>query len=776
MERSGRRLATSDTVAHRIRRVLGPIAPPGTARRRLLRRGYRILKSLAKLRNRRYVSRQIATLWDRAILSVAIRICRDPLARERLRDEAPCRWREILASLAFPVRDHVDVSIVIAVHNHFWRTLQCLHAIQSATDGPAYEVIVVDDCSTDRTPRILNKVAGVVTLRNERKGGFIASRNRGAVKARGEHLVFLEQDVLVTPGWLGALVRTFQESPGTGLAGAKAVDSGGRLLEAGAVLWRDGSAWAYGKLDQVDHPRYNFAREVDYCSAGCVMIRRALFLELGGFDSESQTDAYDHADLAFRIRHSGHQVIYQPLAKIVERDGGPAQAHTPQEIRSRTRNQRRFRERWRERLDFHPESNSGLSRLVRAHGLEAGSLGQVLVIDHRIPTPDRDCGSLRMAEIMRRIRQAGHHVALVPDKMLVLTPYLQDLQSQGIEVALPPHYHSVLEYLEQHGRDFDLAIISRADVADRHMATVKRLAPRAKIVFDTVDLHFLREERQAAFRQDPATRAAVALRKEQELRLARSADLTLVVSPTEKAVLEQESGGQVDVRILPTIYPACATDPPGWNKRRDIVFIGSFAHLPNIDAVLYFAREIFPRVRARIPAVVFKVIGPEPTPEIEELRCPSIHILGFVSDVKPVFDRARVAVAPIRFGAGVKGKVNQSMSFGVPTVVTSIAAEGMYLTDGENALIADDAQSFADAVVRLWTHSELWRKVSRSGIQSLNEHFSVEAAARPIDELLVWAGLSAAHAKKRGSRNEREKPSSFRGTSGPRGTWNDLPS
>ena len=174
--------------------------------------------------------------------------------------------------------------------------------------------------------------------------------------------------------------------------------------------------------------------------------------------------------------------------------------------------------------------------------------------------------------------------------------------------------------------------------------------------------------------------------------------------------------------ILPTIYPGGAADPPGWKGRRDIVFIGGFAHAPNVDAVLFFTSEIFPLIRARIPDAVLKVIGPDPTPEISELSSPNVQILGFVPDVKPIFDRAIVSVAPIRFGAGVKGKVNQSMSFGVPTVVTSIAAEGMYLTHGENALIADDPASFADAVVRLWTSPELWRKVSRNGLQNLAQH------------------------------------------------------
>jgi glycosyltransferase involved in cell wall biosynthesis len=365
---------------------------------------------------------------------------------------------------------------------------------------------------------------------------------------------------------------------------------------------------------------------------------------------------------------------------------------------------------------------------------------KVLVIDHRIPTPDRDCGSLRMMEIMRAVLRRGHHVTLIPDDMLVFPPYLEDLQAVGIEVVYHPYYPSVRDYLDQHGREFDLVIISRADVADRHMAAVRQFAPQAKLVFDTVDLHFVREERQAQFPQANSLQPAAANRKEQELRLARGADLTLVVSPVEKALLEKECHNEIDVRIIPTIYPTSDRKPPGFEGRRGIVFIGGFDHAPNIDAVLYFAREILPRVRERIPDVLFQVIGPDPTPEVRQLASPGVQIMGLVPDVKPIFDQARVAVAPIRFGAGVKGKVNQSMSLGVPTVVTSIAAEGMYLVHERNAMIADDPESFADAVVRLSSSRPLWRRVSTNGLRSLKKHFSVEAASRQIDALLKWAG------------------------------------
>ncbi len=377
----------------------------------------------------------------------------------------------------------------------------------------------------------------------------------------------------------------------------------------------------------------------------------------------------------------------------------------------------------------------------RLINLVSGRAGRILIVDHRLPSPDRDSGSLRIVQMIRLLLSRGHRVTFIPDNLLVWPPYFQDLQSMGVEVVCPPSYDSVDAYLERHGRAFDLAIVCRSGIAAKHLAALRRLAPGARMVFDTVDLHFLREEREAELVQDFALSAAVGVRREQELSMARLYDLTLVVSHVEKAILERECPG-IQVMVIPNILPVDPEQPPGFELRSEIVFIGGFDHAPNVNAVLHFVREILPRILAQVPEAVFQVIGPYPPPEISHLESPHVRVLGHVPDVKPLFDRAVVSVAPLRFGAGVKGKVNQSMALGVPCVVTSLAAEGMHLVHGQDAMIADDPQAFADAVVRLWRSPALWRTLSREGRRNVQQHFSVQAAAERVDDLLEWAGLA----------------------------------
>ena len=726
------RSSGSYRLALRLARAMKVIAPPGTRRRRTLYLGYRGLRAVLKLRNRQWLSQKINTLGAAARGRMRIQFSpspHNPLSEDIIR---------------LPIFDRVEVSIIIPFFNHVHDTLACIESVGRLTDGRSYEIIVVDDASTDESAALIRRIEGLVLIRNHQNVGFLGSCNRGAAAARGDFLVFLNNDTVVSPGWLEALARTFKDVPEAGYVGAKLVYPDGRLQEAGSIIWQDASGWNYGKFDDAGHPRYNYTREVDYCSGACVMVPRHLFHELGGFDNRYAPAYYEDTDLAFRIRHAGHKVIYQPTAIITHHEGLTSGTSLDSGVKSYQRiNQSKFRERWEPRLASHAPQPTGVRDLnAYTRRMDLISRGHILVIDAHLLAPDRDCGSLRMMELIRSIRRRGHHVTFIPQNLVVSSPYLENLQSIGVEVIHHPYYPSIIEYLKKHGREIDLAIISRFDVAARHMASVRQLAPQAKVVFDTVDLHYLRKEREAQVTKDHVLLLAAADRKRKETRLAYRADLTLVVSGIEKEFLEKECPG-IDVRVLPTIFPHEQAPIPGFEGRRDIVFIGGFEHAPNHDAVLFFAREIFPRVHQRIPEAMFLVIGPDPTPEILQLASPSIQILGYVPDVKPIFGQARISVAPIRFGAGVKGKVNQSMALGVPTVITSIAAEGMYLTHEHDTMIADDPATFANAVVRLYRSRELWERLSVNGKANVRKHFSVEASSHRIDELLEWAGLSA---------------------------------
>ncbi|HEY5766869.1 MAG TPA: glycosyltransferase, partial [Candidatus Udaeobacter sp.] len=635
-----------------------------------------------------------------------------------------------LTSICFPQHEEVDVSIIIPVFNQLEYTHACLASLQAVQEQPRFEVIVVDDCSTDDTPEVITQIPGVVYLRNDSNSGFIASCNTGAKAARGKYLVFLNNDTLVKAGWLTALLDTFKEERRAGIVGSKLLYPDGRLQEAGGIIWQDASGWNYGKSDDPGKPEYNYLRDVDYCSAAALMIPKALFESVGRFDSRYAPGYYEDTDLAFKVRQAGYRVLYQPLSEVVHYEGATGGtdistgAKKHQEINRST-----FAEVWSDELAQRP-ANGDVTFLQRPR-TQSGK--NILVIDHHLPMPDRDSGSLRMFQILKILHRLGHRVTFLPDNLADMPPYTCELQKRGIQVVHHPYVKRVRDYLISHGPMFDVVVLSRCDFARKHIADVRLHAPQSRIIFDTVDLHFLREQREAQLTQDPDVRRKAQERQLLEDSLIKEADETWVVSPIEQQML-QENWPHKSIQLVSNIVDVTGPVTP-FALRRDWLFIGGFQHRPNIDAVLFFVEEIYPLVRDRLPDTKFYIIGDKAPPEIVALAADRIIVAGLQRDARSFFDSVRLSVAPLRFGAGIKGKINQSMAFGVPVVATSIAVEGMNLADHEHVLVADEPQDFARALIELYESEELWKRLSQNGISKTQELYSTDAAREKLEFL-----------------------------------------
>jgi glycosyltransferase involved in cell wall biosynthesis len=335
-----------------------------------------------------------------------------------------------------------------------------------------------------------------------------------------------------------------------------------------------------------------------------------------------------------------------------------------------------------------------------------------------------------MSNLIGVLQGLGFKVTYAASNLEAPEPYVSRLQSQAVEVLYRPYVRSLETHLASQGGRYDLAILSRADAASAIMPAVRRHCSKARVIFDTVDLHFLREFRLAELTGDASIQKLAERRKAQELELVDAADVTLVVSDAEREVL-RTLRPSAHVELVSNIHHSYGSPTP-FEARRDCLFIGAFAHPPNRDAVLWLAREILPLVRAEIPELRCHVIGADPPAEVRALGTDWLFISGYVPDVEPFFDACRLSVAPLRYGAGVKGKINQSLAHGLPVVTTSQGAEGMYLRDGESALIADDPSAFAAAMVRLYQDSKLWQRLSVGGLAVMETHFSFEAARQAL--------------------------------------------
>jgi len=254
-------------------------------------------------------------------------------------------------------------------------------------------------------------------------------------------------------------------------------------------------------------------------------------------------------------------------------------------------------------------------------------------------------------------------------------------------------------------------------------------------VFDTVDLHYLRERRGAEVAGDAGLLRNAERTRASELAVMDRCDITVLVSAAEREQLQADAP-QVRVELISNLHEVAGTGAP-FAQRHDLVFVGGFRHPPNLDAMEWFIGDVFPHVRAALPQVRLHCIGAGAPDTLLALAAnqPGVVMHGFVEDIVPYMDGARIAIAPLRFGAGVKGKINLSMAHGQPVVGTTCAVEGMHLRAGQDVLVADDAAGFADAVVRLYQDPVLWQQLAAAGLANVAEHFSLDAASATVQRV-----------------------------------------
>lgn len=648
--------------------------------------------------------------------------------------------------ISMPEYEDPKVSLIIPLYSRADLTLACLGSIRENTTHASYEVILVDDAADDETKRLLDGVSGAKIVHNEKNLGYLRSMNRGASLARGRWLVLFNNDTEVTRGWLGAMLACAESAEDVGVVTPKFVYPDGSLNEAGGIIWRDGTGVNYGRGDVPDHFQYEYRRETDYGSAAALMVSADLWKSAGGFDERYLPMYYEDTDLCFEARERGLRVLYEPEAVVVHIEG--ATAGTDAESghkRYQERNRSKFVAKWRHRLESEHMRPAPTNLRVAANRHRGP---HVLVVDHRVPMWNHDSGSLRMLSIMQALLQLGARVTFMPDNLTPTETYTRALQRMGIEVLYGQlHVNAELATI---GPRLDLAILSRPHTTSRWLDTVREYAPAATVVYDTVDLHWLREARRSApggsspevnaasnGAVDPLWPKAEALRQI-ELALIRATDMTLVVSDSERAQVERDVPG-ANVLVVPNAHDIESFVRPPEN-RSGIIFVGGFEHPPNTGAAISLVKEVMPAVWRELGDVQVTIVGPHPPPEVQALAGPLVDVTGWIEDLKPLLNHAKLMVAPLRYGAGLKGKVTQALAVGLPVVTTPIGAEGI---DGANEciLVAEDSQALAAHVIRAYRDDELWRRLSCAGQEFIAEHCSTAVVPGRLSELLK--GVSA---------------------------------
>lgn len=624
-----------------------------------------------------------------------------------------------------------DVSIIIPVHNHILDTIFCLLFVSKQQTKYRFEIIVGDDASTDGTPGVMQGFEpGIIHQRSDRNAGFLKNCNRCARAAKGRYLVFLNNDTLVLPGWLEEIVKPLEENPKIGLVGSKLLFEDIRLQEAGGIVWNDASAWNYGRGSDPALPMYNYVKDVDYCSGASLAIPSALWRELNGFDELYSPAYYEDTDLAFRVREAGYRTIYQPKSALVHREGISHGRVLSSGIKQyQDINKTKFLRRWQQTLEKEHFPNGQSVSRARDRSQKRP---HILLVDHYIPTPDRDAGSRAIQDLLRVLSASNAQVTFWPDNLNRDAEYIGQLQDWGIEVIYGNKFANFKKWIEERP-DIDYAILSRPHISPSYL-THLRSHTEAKILYYGHDIHHRRLEQQLKVADGADIRKEWKKYKKLEHRLWNDADVIYYPSEIEtrhvNRVLRKTTARTFPLFALSNSTFAeskKAISPEDFSNRAGIMFVGGFGHPPNSDGIKWFVNEVWPYVADAAATTVLSIVGFDPPADVLSLASNTIRVLGHIdsAELQRLYRASRLAIAPLRFGGGMKGKVLEAFAMGTPIVTTSVGMQGLRAAQSF-AAVSDKPRAFAKHITHIYGDPAKLHKMAAAGIAFMQQEFSNE--------------------------------------------------
>ncbi|MDR6880871.1 glycosyltransferase [Bacillus sp. 3255] len=648
------------------------------------------------------------------------------LKRSRIRKGLPH-----INKLLVPVWDQPLVSIIIPVYNKWDFTYPCLVSIVENTRGIPYEIIVVDDISDDLTVHIRQFVKHVTVIRNKVKRGFLHNCNHGAEISRGKYVLFLNNDTQVTPGWLEHLLSLPENDPTIGIVGSKLIYPDGRLQEAGGIVFKNGFARNYGRLDNPNKHEYNYVKEVDYISGASLMIRKDLWNQMGGFDVLFAPAYSEDVDIAFQARQLGYKVVFQPKSVVVHYEGISHGTDLNSGIKKyQVINQQKFREKWAEVLERDHLADGEHLFWARERSKDKKT---ILVIDYGVPSFDQDAGSRTTFMYLKLLVDMGLNVKFIPDNFTKLEPYGSELEQLGIEIIYGTQDRGYYEYwIVKHKDYIDYILLNRPNISHKYIDLIKAHT-RAKILYYGHDLHYVRELKRFGLDKNRGLLQESEYIRRLEFDLFTKADTILTCSDSEKRIIDGNFPNKSTLWLPAYYFDQTVPKIKAWDERSGLLFVGGFKHTPNADGILWFCRDILPIVQQSIPDIQLFIVGSHPTQEVLGLQSDRIIVKGFVSDheLKELYGNIKIAVIPLRYGAGVKGKTIEAMCHQTPLVTTSTGIEGLQ-NIRQSIEPKNTPQEFAEEIIRLYHNNSLLEHKAEQCKQYVETYYSRSRALECI--------------------------------------------
>ena len=650
------------------------------------------------------------------------------------------RLQQLLQSddrVVFPAPESPAVSIILVFYNKAHLSLLCLDSILANADA-SYEVVIVNNCSSDETSSLVERVGGATIINNAANLGFGDACMQAAAQARGEYLCFLNNDALLQPHALSSALASLRKDSKVGVIGGKILLANGSLQEAGSMIWSDGSALGYGRGDDPNLPQYEFRRPVDYCSGAFLVTARSLLRQLGGFNWMFRPAYYEDSDYCMEVWKAGYRVLYEPTAVIRHYESASSEG-TEAAKPAMAINQQKFRKKWNDRLRKHlPYSTANIQRARISASSDAL---KILYIEDRIPHRHLGSGFPRSNEILCHLVKQGHRVTCAS---LTSRPLENEYGDIPREVELLDGISQRERLFREYLPNSDIVWVSRPHNMQAFLKgrAEKGVTSRARVIYDAEAIFAERDWRQAEILGNEISSTLKTAWLDRELALAKAADAVVVVSERDRETMV--SGGVRHVSIVG--HQVCA-NPTGaaFEERRTFLFVGAMhgTDSPNADSMRYFCGSIWPVVRQATGAELI-IAGYGADAALSDCKADGVRILGRQDDLTSLYNEARVFVAPTRFAAGIPYKAHEAASFGVPLVVSNLIGEQLGWLHGDECLMAGNAIAFAGECCRLYQDPNLWKRLRTNAllrvINDLSDEVFGEAVASVITNLSLKGG------------------------------------
>ena len=681
-------------------------------------------------RNANKFARKYLPIWLKRSIKIQMSVL--PKKAEEINgiyELIPTDERTIERSFGLPLAIEPEVSIIIPVHNHIETTLDLLNTFRFNSDAVKFEIIIVDDASTDATPNILEKIRGINVLTQENNVGYLLATNSAIKYCKGKYICLLNNDTIPESGWLDALVRTLKMNPDVAIAGSMLVSSDGMVAEAGSQIFRNREIWNLGRWAERGSALFNFTREVDYCSAAAILVDGEFLRSINGFDERYAPAYFEDTDLAMQAWKQGRKVVYVHDSVVHHIEGLSHGKKTSTGLKAfQVINKKKFWQKWEKSIEL-----PWILDEVPRYEAQRDSRGIIVYVDNFIPSSDSNAGALRGFRIIEAMQLLKFHVIVVPQNPGVSILNREKLQRAGVEIY--QSYDEALDNIKIRKNRVSSFWVARVDVAEQLLPRIKIDFPEKPVYFDTVDLHHLRDQRNIAINGVNAAIYGEDI-EEIELSICKIATKVIVVADYENKYLLQKNPG-LDVHTLFMPYEA-TSDLPKIRKKNSILFVGSFKHSPNLDAIEWLIDEILPKINNIIIEQIYLEIVGEflPISVQEKIDGDKIKYHGWLESLDSVYAETSLVVVPLRYGAGKKGKVNEAVVHGCPIVSTSIGVEGFPLLSEEDFILADSAEEFAAAIVKLLSDQELALKYADSAHSKIAKDSSFNSFVGKVASIL----------------------------------------